>query len=461
MAQIAIYVQRRYAKPTYSTESYSARRWYGIEMIRDVLERAGFEVDFCSASNVGDYKVVLVGLTGSVDYFTYGAERETWPPGDYTCIVGGAGLLNVQPFVWTAGAGGRSWGDVWCFGRAEGFIVELVKASIKGERFEHPSVCYADQFDPDGSYEICQAAELYPHQITIADGQEWQEGAIGCKRKCWFCAFSWHRKPMISPEERDGNFLVGIYGVTQETTIPDLMSMPVQEWSVRLQLGLDGISERLRMGVNKRISDEMWHGLVRKLIERENKGWARIYNITGYPSETEDDLREFIDGLERVADKAKTNGEAAVLTIHSTPFKPMPATPSACWPFCYESRREWMPKTAQRMYPRKTYENRLSIVFRPNLRVQGGPKEEGLAAIMLEAIAMRSTVDDTDSFRKICRTSKFWSAPAAGKIATLEQVFDMHKLMGEFTPETIPTRYLRTWVRPGRLYKDWRKCMLS
>jgi len=40
-AEVAVYVQRGYAKPTYARESYNVRGWPGLEMVCDALRRAG------------------------------------------------------------------------------------------------------------------------------------------------------------------------------------------------------------------------------------------------------------------------------------------------------------------------------------------------------------------------------------------------------------------------------------
>jgi hypothetical protein len=450
--EVAIFVQKRYAKATYSVESYSVRRWYGVEMLRDALERAGIEVGYCSSANVGQFKVVLVSLTAAGDYYTFMAERETWAKGSYSVLVGGAGLLNVQPLVWS--------GDTFCFGRSEVYIVPLVKAALAGERLEHPSVCYADEFDPRKQWTIQQAAECYPHEVTISDGQKWKEAAIGCKRRCLFCGFTWHRKSIIPKTEHDGNFLlVGVYG--QETTIHDLCEMPVDQWSKRLQIGLDGLSERLRFGVGKKITNDMWYHIVRSSIERAEKGWIRVYNLVGLPSETEEDLLECIDVAERASNDAKPQpeGEYSAIMLHSTPFKPVPATPAACWPVAKKELRFWTSLTAQRLRNGRSYHNRFSLFTAPNLRFFGGTKEEGLSQIVLEMVIARTTVAESDRVRAIARTPKFWAANAAGKLSTLEKTFDVDRLLGEQDPSTYACSYLRAWARHEKLHQDWRVTM--
>jgi len=137
VAEVAVYVQRGYAKPTYARETYNVRAWPGLEMVCDALRRAGIEVGYCSAATVGRYRVVLVSITSGCDWYPYVAERVRWARrpgeghpsavrrgGDLVVIVGGAGCLNVRPFL--------PYADVFCFGRAEGYVVPLVRAGLDG-----------------------------------------------------------------------------------------------------------------------------------------------------------------------------------------------------------------------------------------------------------------------------------------------------------------------------------------
>jgi len=85
---------------------------------------------------------------------------------------GGAGLLNVRPLL--------RWCDVFCLGRAEEYVVPLVKAALPGEAFEHPSVIRAADFDPEGSYLIDAGNRLYPHPVPLANGKTWSEASSVC-----------------------------------------------------------------------------------------------------------------------------------------------------------------------------------------------------------------------------------------------------------------------------------------
>jgi hypothetical protein len=52
-AEVAVYVQSKYAKPAYAVESYNVRAWPGLEMIYHSLRQAGLEVDYCSSATAG------------------------------------------------------------------------------------------------------------------------------------------------------------------------------------------------------------------------------------------------------------------------------------------------------------------------------------------------------------------------------------------------------------------------
>lgn len=81
---------------------------------------------------------------------------------------------------------------------------------------------------------------------------------------------------------------------------------------------------------------------------------------------------------------------------------------------------------------------------------------ESLASSMLSALAIRGEESDTENIIRLCKTKKFWSADTGTKEATLSKYFNMDKLFGEFTAQTLPSRYLRTycavektWERPA------------
>ena len=77
---------------------------------------------------------------------------------------------------------------------------------------------------------------------------------------------------------------------------------------------------------------------------------------------------------------------------------------------------------------------------------------EGLPQIAMNAIVSRGTINDADNFVKVATSKKFRTASKAVKMATLEKYFDLDKIFGPFTPETLPTRWLHTWCPVEKAY---------
>ena len=204
---------------------------------------------------------------------------------------------------------------------------------------------------------------------------------------------------------------------------------------------IDGFSERLRVGVNKPITRRIIHNFLIAMINAPVKPHQlKFYNICGYPTETDDDWMEFLDEL-RLADEAtEAKDKQWSIVLHSTPFRAMPATPMACAPM---SKRNY----------RGLIGSKLGNGLKGNLIYQGknlwaveSMGTDSLSTVMLSAIAHRGSVADAENIAKLCATKKFWSASSAVKELTLEKYFDMDKLFGAFTPETLPSRYLRTYL---------------
>ena len=72
---------------------------------------------------------------------------------------------------------------------------------------------------------------------------------------------------------------------------------------------------------------------------------------------------------------------------------------------------------------------------------------ESLSTVIQSAIIWRGTERDTDNIVKLACSSKFRSASAKVKQATIEKYFDVDMLFGEFTRDTLPTRNIRTYCK--------------
>jgi hypothetical protein len=133
-------------------------------------------------------------------------------------------------------------------------------------------------------------------------------------------------------------------------------------------VGLDGFSERLRRMAGKPITRDMLRGFFRGLATAKvAPNHMKVYNIVGYPTETEADWFEFVEDL-AAADEGWTKIDPQWgIEVHSTPFRPMPATPCACWPMSHVNYRGRIVKVLSRGRHRE-YKG----IFYPRQSVLGG-----------------------------------------------------------------------------------------
>ncbi|MBU0639313.1 MAG: hypothetical protein KKB50_10650 [Planctomycetes bacterium] len=442
-AEVAVYVQSRYAKPAYAVESYNVRAWPGLEMICHALRQAAVEVDYCSSATVGRYKVVLVSITSGCDWYPFVMERLRWPghvrP---TVIAGGAGLLNVRPFL--------RWCDVFCLGRAEEYVVPLVRAALAGEKLEHPSVVYAADFNVNNTYFIDAGTTLFPHAVPLANRKTWRETAYGCQRKCLFCAYTWHRRHVGGLQNEAGAGDV-LWGGSAEKTIFELDLARPETWGLpKLRIvGLDGFSERLRRMVGKPITRDMLRGFFRGLAAAQvAPNHMKVYNIVGYPTETEADWFEFLEDL-AAADEGWTKIDPQWgIEVHSTPFRPMPATPCACWPMSYANYRGRI----TRVLSQGKHREYKGIFYRGNRFWAAESRgTESLPTVILDALVLRGVEDDSETVARLAGSSKFRNASMAHKTAILERHVDVARLFAGYTWETLPTRYLASYIPNEKL----------
>ena len=193
--KIAAYVMDKYAKQIYATESHNVRAWPGFEVVLHAVRTAGYTVEYAGRATIHTFDVVLVSITSDCDWWPFIAERATWKPGKPLVVAGGAGVLNVRPFLQAV--------DVFVLGRAEKLIVDLIGKHESGDRIESPAVIWSDTFSPDNQYRIEQTDKPYPHTVTMTNGKPFKEQSIRCPHKCLFCGYTWQRRH-ISAGERYG-----------------------------------------------------------------------------------------------------------------------------------------------------------------------------------------------------------------------------------------------------------------
>ena len=436
--KIGVYVLTKYAKQTYSKECYNVRINAGMAVVCDILKRAGFtNINYCSSANAHEFDMVMYSVTSDCDWWEFVAERVNWQKGNYKVCVGGQGVLNPRPFLELV--------DYFVLGRAEGLQDKLAECIYSGVECIDPHIVSSKSYSIDTMYYINQSEQIYPHDITLDNGQVYHEDVIGCNHKCLFCGYTWHRKQAKQEEFNYSGLWNG--GKDRERAMID-MHNGIEIDLVKLRTtAIDGLSERLRFSVNKRITREMLREFLEKLAKCEKPHQVKFYNIIGYPTETFEDWEEFLEDIRIVDSEFKKQEKQTSILLHSTPFRAMPATPLACKPMSYINYRGLVAKKLGKG------------MYKGNIFYQGNAMwavesmaTESLCTVIQSAIIWRGTEKDTSNIVKLATNKKFTNASAAIKQATLEKYFDVETLFGSFTADNLPTRNIRTYCKVEKMW---------
>lgn len=430
--KICAYVQGEYAKQTYSNENFNVRQWVGLSVIIDALNRHGYEVEFAGLATVHNYDFVLVSITSDCDWWGFVAERTRWQKGDYKVIVGGAGVLNVRPFL--------PFADYFCLGRGEKSVLEIINGQTGGQ-----GIIESETFDINKTYEIRQEP-VYEYDVQLTNGKVFAERTQGCPHKCLYCGYTWHRKYCGEGEFEAGSGLWSKEDVNRERAIIDMYKADKYDLSHLRITSIDGLSERLRYMCNKRISRDMVRRLFQEMVKHDKPHQLKIYNILGLPTESNDDWYEFIEDLSYVDERCEKQKQWPIV-LHNTPFRPMPATPAACWPASYKNYRG----EYSRIIGKGNYKGNIFYQGNAFWAVEGLGCDS-LPTEILSMICHRGTEADSENIIRIAVVNKFWGASTIVRQITLEKYFDMGPLFGEHTPDSLPTRYLRTYCKVEKMW---------
>lgn len=438
--KIGIYVLAKNAKQAYAEECFDVRLNAGMAVVCDILRRDGYtNIGYCSSVTVQDYDVVMFSVTSDCDWWTFIAERVMWKTGGYKVVVGGQGVLNPRPFL--------KWVDYFQLGRCESYLVDFMDALRLGCEFENESVVCSNTFSMDKRYSIAQVENIYQHKITLPNGEEYAEDVIGCNHKCLFCGYTWHRKHSDTKEFAYSGLWNG--GVDRERAIIDMDNGVEVDMNKLRTTAIDGMSERIRFAVNKRITREMLRRFFKTASDAEHPHQIKIYNIIGYPTETREDWLEFLDDMRYVdlSYAGKSEHQTSWL-LHSTPFRAMPATPLACESMAYKNYRG---EVARILGGGK---------YKGNIFYQGNKMwgvesmaTESLSTVIKSAIIWRGVESDARAIELICRNlKKFEAANSQVKQKTLEAHFDVERLFSRYNPNDLPTRNIRTYCSVEKMW---------
>jgi len=404
----------------------------GANLIIDVLGQAGIECGYCTPATAGKFKVVLASLTSTYDVYNMiwnVAERRSWAPGrrSFVSIVGGFGVQNVTPL--------RHFFDYAAYGRAEGYVVGLVRAALGGSRtWQHPSVLtFACGLH---SVRLGQASECYPRELATKP-IPYREVEIGCPRKCYFCHYSWARRH----NKTHNKSFAGGWGWDSPELLFDKI-LTDSDRRNRIRTALDGFSERLRAAFNKPNSNEFVRDTVRRLsLEWQGKSvWLLLYMIGSYPTETDADRQEFEDlifGLD-------VPGKMVSFTLHVSPFRPSPLTPA-----------QWLPANLD--FNWNAWANK-KIIKSDRLRAGYALFQEGPYPHLMSMVVERAIETTDPLISAICFSHRLASMSNADRVRAIQTQFDLDPYLREYKiGERLPTWYVESYTPTATLERLGRK----
>lgn len=426
MAEIAFLVfNKKLSKGRRANQSFDGQSNIGAYVIKDVLERARYSIDFVCPEFIDRYKIVLVSLTSSYDIINFLSAikpLKSWKNRKCKIIIGGPGVQNIYSI--------REYIDFAVFGRGEKIIVSLIESILKNKEFLHESVMnLKDGITP---VKFCQAEELYPYEIPLYP-IPYREVSIGCRNKCLFCHYTFVRNTI----EIEDRYLTGFkYSKSSEEFLFKELLQKI-EYKGKWRTAIDGFSERLRFVFNKRISDEQIINTIEELSLRwqGEKLWLYIYMIGNYPTETEKDIKEFRENLRQVEIK----GKPVFVNLHVSLFRPSPLTPSAYLPVNIET--DWRKKDHR-------------IITKKNFVVSLDYTRESLYGFFQTVIIERATEDSDDLINTILFSRNFNKLSVDDKMVILKKRFDLSQYTREYsTDERLPSWYLESYIPNEKIKK--------
>lgn len=415
-------------------KSFDGNSNIGAYMLIDVCNRNNIDIDFCTPDTANKFDIILVSFTSNYDILAFAkavGRHPNWKyPRKFKVLGGGFGMQNPIPI--------REWLDYAWFGRCENHIVWLLENNLD---VEHESLMNLN--DTIKPVKICQSDCLYPHSFKFGTkfmkhNKPFQEGIYGCHNKCLYCHYTWSRKHI----KTNTGYSFEMYD--KSSIELDFFSIDQYNGDAKkLILGLDGVSERLRYFCNRKISDEMFiDGLVeisRRVKNTKGKGFfVKLYNITGFEIESDDDYQEFREILLKIRDRLENN---LVLILHTTPLHPSILTPMA--------------------YSKVRLDNKLNEMGNQLII----PKTEKLYAVhsftmernftLLASLAVERGTEKTQKlFNNLVFNTKLYWIDVKSRLYQIEKYFDLTDLVREYNiNEKLPSWFLESYTKNGVIKK--------
>lgn len=386
---------------TRKTTHFDSMPFAGIKRIIQELHYAGYNTEFVGLDNINKHKFNIYSIISSFEYINLLSHKDVLNKRTSKLVLGGAGLCNVMPLINVA--------DIFHIGRGENCIVNIIN------RKEQDGTIYDAHNLKDNSVNI-----KMPECLIKVKG--YNETSVGCGAKCFFCQYSW----------KNGTFNVGDNYTSGASNFEDYLTTLNWNSATRGAVSaIDGLEERTRLLVNKRIKNI---DIINKFIEAmevkyDKRLSLKLFNIVGYPWEKPEIsiTNELKSCFATAAKNGKYKNIVKVIINHNH-FTPMPLTPMEMLPININNFRNIF------MANKTVYDDGFINVW--HYDYSASP-----LYAMEQAIINRAT-SDNDIGIKLLSAKKYSMLPAAQKIKILADNCQKHMSL----QRDIPVPYIKRHI---------------
>ena len=299
-----------------TTEKHSIGFQYILQRARD----AGYDITYCDDYPDGGYDLVLISVHHFRDLHTlYNIKRNNMPR-----LMGGHILLsNPYPF--------KHYTDYMLIGEGESWIVPALKQFEEQGSIDLAGTWHCQNEPPEPIYEPdCPSnppkLNIYGDDIDGHAPNWYIEIARGCPYNCAYCElgstapYRWKpldvviseidmidstiskRVALLAPDQASHphyqeihNYILskGYFSMFGSFRLDRVIKSEIEfRQNMTIRVGVDGLSERLRYAVNKRISDNDILRYFKFMIDQGHVNF-KIFQMFGFPNETLQDLAQW------------------------------------------------------------------------------------------------------------------------------------------------------------------------
>jgi len=416
--EIAILVYKELRKARRKDSSFDNMSNIGISILKGRLEEAGISVSYCSVDSASKYDIILVSFTSNYDILAYYKQvhgNKIWEKRNFKVLGGGFGMQNPIPII--------NYIDYAWFGRCENEIVTLIENNLD---YNHPSFMDMKNMTPVS----LNQSEIIPETVDVGNSQ-YTETIMGCPNKCYYCHYSFARKYVSTGK----HYNLSMYSSSQELDMFNIEEYDCKK--AKITAGLDGYSERIRRGLNRKTTNEEVKYFIEQLSSRAQiKGKAvflKLYNIVGHEIEGDDDYCEFVELLHTLQLKKRL-----VVIVHSTPLHPSPLTPVA------------YSKINLNVDTRKY--NGSPIIDTEKINAFHSPYQESAWGLFESLVVERATHETQQIFHDVVFNKKLAKLKAKDKVRAIRNKYDVSSLIREYrTTEKLPTWFLNGYIDQDKI----------